>query len=401
MLICVQEMRGGTPSCRAMVWAFFRIGLTAYGGPAIVAQIRQMAVLKKKWLTEEEFQESLAFCQTLPGPIAVQTAAHIGWRLYGGLGAALVEVFYILPTFLLMLGLSAAYFRYEQLPLVGAVFKGLGAVVVGIVADSILSMTPSAIKDWRGLLIACAAAAGFFGHVNVLIVLSGAAVVGLLLTRAPAESADAKAPPERELPGSPLRWKATALLIGFALLFAAFVIFSRFASPVFPTLGAVMAKINLLSFGGGYTAIALMYDQVVTAHSWLSAKEFIDGLALGQITPGPVTITATFIGYRLGGVIGAVFATLCVYIPSALLLVLLAPQFARIRRFSAVQRAVRGLLAAFIAMLFFVLWQVASASLQDLATVAMALISLGALRFKVDPVWVILGAVAFSVLFLI
>lgn len=387
-------------SRRAMVWAFFRVGLTAYGGPAIVAQIRQMAVLKKKWLTEDEFQESLAFCQTLPGPIAVQTAAHIGWRLYGGLGAALVEIFYILPTFILMLGLSAAYFRYEHLPLVGAIFHGLGAVVAGIVADSILSMTPSALKDWRGVVIACAAAAGFFSHVNVLLVLSGAAVVGLVLTPAPPVSKNAKNSREQRLLGPPFRWKATAFLIFLALLFAAFVALSRFASPVYPALGAVMAKINLLSFGGGYTAIALMYDQVVTSHAWLSAKEFIDGLALGQITPGPVTITATFIGYRLGGLVGALFATLCVYIPSALLLVLLAPQFARIRGFTAVQRAVRGLLAAFIAMLFFVLWQVGSASLQDFTTVAMALIAFALLRFKVDPVWIILAAVAFSGVFL-
>ncbi|MDD5565230.1 MAG: chromate efflux transporter, partial [Thermoanaerobaculaceae bacterium] len=383
-----------------MVWAFFRIGLTAYGGPAIVAQIRRMAVLKKRWLSEEEFQESLAFCQTLPGPIAVQTAAHIGWRMYGGLGAALVEVFYILPTFVLMLGLSAAYFRFEHLSLVGAVFKGLGAVVVGIVADSILSMTPSALKDWRGVLIAAAAAAGFFGHVNVLIVLAGAAVAGFLLApRAPAP-ATPDAPRDSGRRGSPPGWKTTATLVSLALAFVAFVALSRFASPIYPALGAVMAKINLLSFGGGYTAIALMYNQVVTAHPWLTAKEFIDGVALGQITPGPVTITATFIGYRLGGLVGAVFATLCVYIPSALLLVLLAPQFARVRSLTAVQRAVRGLLAAFIAMLLFVLRQVATASLHDFATLTIALAAFAALRLKVDPVWIILAAVVFSGMFL-
>jgi chromate transporter len=396
MTIEPEQGRNKPVTRREMVWAFFRIGLTAYGGPAIVAQIRRMTVLRKKWLSEEEFQESLAFCQTLPGPIAVQTAAHIGWRLYGGLGAALVEVFYILPTFVLMLGLSAAYFRFEHLSLVGAIFRGLGAVVVGIVADSILSMAPSALKDWRGVLIAGASAAGFFGHVNVLIVLAGAAAAGFLLAPRERELNRPNAPGDRGLQGSPVRWRTTALLLLLALTFAAFVALSRFASPIYPALGTAMAKINLLSFGGGYTAIALMYGQVVTSHSWLTAREFIDGLALGQITPGPVTITATFIGYRLGGLVGAVFATLCVYVPSALLLVLLAPQFARIRRFTAVQRAVRGLLAAFIAMLFFVLWQVASASLHNLVTVTIALVAMAALRLKVDPVWIILAAVVFS-----
>jgi chromate transporter len=383
-----------------MAGSFFRLGLTAYGGPAIVAQIRQMAVLKKKWLTEEEFHESLAFCQTLPGPIAVQTAAHVGWRLHGVLGAVLAETFYILPTFLLMLGLSAVYFRYEQVPLVGAMFKGLGAVVVGIVADSILSMTPSALKDWRGLAIAGAAAAGFFARLNVLLVLAGAAAAGLLL--GPGRGAGQTSSPAKDesIAGPPFRWRTTALLLASAVLFAAFVALSRFAAPVYPALGAVMAKINLLSFGGGYTSIALMYQQVVATHAWLTAKEFIDGLALGQITPGPVTITATFIGYRLGGLAGAVFATLCIYVPSALLLLLLAPQFARVRTLTAVQRAVRGLLAAFISMLFFVLWQVASASLQDPATVAMALLAFAGLRAKVDPAWIILAAVVLSAAFL-
>lgn len=388
------------PSRRAMAGAFFRLGLTAYGGPAIVAQIRQMAVLKKQWLTEEEFQESLAFCQTLPGPIAVQTAAHIGWRQHGVLGAVLAEVFYILPTFLLMLGLSAVYFRFEQVPLVGAMFKGLGAVVVGIVADSILSMTPSALKDWRGLLIAAAAAAGFFARLNVVLVLAGAAAAGLLLAPARGGAAPPARAQNERLAGPPFRWRTTALLLASAALFAAFVGFSGFAAPVYPALGTAMAKINLLSFGGGYTSIALMYHQVVTTHAWLNAKEFIDGLALGQITPGPVTITATFIGYRLGGLAGALFATLCIYVPSALLLLLLAPQFARVRALAAVQRAVKGLLAAFIAMLFFVLWQVASASLQDATTVVMALLALAGLRARVDPAWIILSALAFSAAFL-
>ncbi len=387
-------------SRRRMAWTFFLIGLTSYGGPAIVAQIRRMIVLKRRWVTEEEFQETLAFCQTLPGPIAVQTAAHIGWRLYGGLGAALAEVFYILPTFAFMLGLSAAYFRFEHLPLVGAVFTGLGAVVVGIVADSIVSMAQSSLKDWRGLLICCAAAAGFFSHVNILIVLAGAAAAGILL----APKGSGASGPEEASAKTGNR-KSAGLKSGLALAAAAagflvLILLSRFVSPHFSDLGAVMAKINLLSFGGGYTAIALMYHQVVISHAWVGAKEFIDGLALSQITPGPVSIAATFIGYRVAGLSGALFATLCMYVPSALLLVFLAPHFAKIRRHAFVQRMVRGLLAAFIAMLFLVLWKVAAASLGGIGTLVMAVLAFAALRLRIDPAWVILAAVVVSVVFL-
>lgn len=374
---------------------FFTIGLTAWGGPAIVAQIRQAVVLKKKWITEEDFRESLAFCQTLPGPIAVQTAAHIGWRFHGGWGAFLVETSYVLPCFLLMMGLSWAYFRFGELVWVASLFKGLGAAVVGIVAESILAMGQAALRDRRGVLLSVMAAAGFFGGWGALPVLLGSALAGLLLFgwgpsagTAPAPGASGPAPPFR--PGGLV---AAGLV---AALFAACVALSGWWSPALPSLGWAMVKVNALSFGGGYTSIALMYHEVVTTHTWLSAKEFIDGLALGQVTPGPVSITATFIGYRVAGVPGGLFATVCVWLPSGLLLVVLAPHFDRIRKLRAVQCMVRGLLAAFIAMLFLVLWQVATASITDPATASMSLVALVLLRMKVSPAWVVLGAMGVS-----
>lgn len=378
--------------CRTFFW----IGLTSYGGPAIVAQIRRVTVFKKAWLSEAEFEESLAFCQTLPGPIAVQTAAHIGWRLHRGLGAFLTLFFYDLPAFLLMLALSAAYFRYGQLPAVKAIFVGLGAVVVGIVADSILSMARPALKDWRGVLILFGAAAGFFTKQPALLVLLCSALVGLPLTW----SVQAK-PPAVKIGGSTkTRAKTLAWVLILAALFSGAVVASGMLSEELPSLGAAMVKVNLLAFGGGYTAIALMYQQAVTARGWLTPKEFVDGLALGQVTPGPVIMTATFIGYRVAGLWGSLIATFCVYWPSALLLVLLAPEFEWLRRIRAISAMVRGLLAAFVAMLFFVLWQVANASLTDLVTLLFAGAALGLLRLKVAPAWIILAALVLSALFL-
>ena len=160
---------------RALARTFFWIGLTSYGGPAIVAQIRKVTVQKKLWLTDDEFSESLAFCQTLPGPIAVQTGAHVAWLLRGALGALVATVAYVLPAFLLMLGLSALYFRTGQLPAVQTILQGLRAVVVAIVADSILSMAQPSLKDWRGVLLAGVAAAALLGGVSAILVLLGAA----------------------------------------------------------------------------------------------------------------------------------------------------------------------------------------------------------------------------------
>jgi chromate transporter len=383
-----------------MAKTFFRVGATSYGGPAIVAQIREVTVLQKAWLTEDEFRESLAFAQMLPGPIAVATAAHVGWRLHRGVGTFLAMVSYISPAFLLMLGLSAAYFHYERMPAVTTAFRGLGAAVVAIVIQSVLSMAQPALRNWQGLVIAAAAAAGFFAGADSLLVLLAAAIAGVLVGLAwpGAETPVAEPPPRTNGTGSYRRTllATTAVALTFVVALSA----SRLASPRFPSLGVTMAKINLVAFGGGYTALALMYHDVVRnpATAWLTPKEFIDGLALGQITPGPVSITATFIGYRVGGILGATFATVCIFLPSSLLLVLLAPHFARLRGLRTVQDAVGGLLAAFIAMLLHVLAEVAKSAFLGSWDIALAVAAIAALRLRVNVVWVVLAAIGLSLL---
>jgi chromate transporter len=381
-----------------------QIGATSWGGPAIVAQIREAVVLREGWLSEAEFRETLAFAQMLPGPVATQTAAHVGWRLHGGRGVLAVMLAYNSPAFLLMLVLSAAYFRFQGLPAVAVAMRGLGAAVVAIVAQSILSMTRTALPNWRAVALAAAAAAALFARADTLLVLFGAAVAGILVgllapVARPAQRGD-PAPPSasKEHRGSYRRTVVAAAAV--ALAFVVGVSASRLASPRFPALGATMAKINLVAFGGGYTAIALMYDEVVRnpATSWLTPKEFIDGLALGQITPGPVIVTATFIGYRVGRLPGALLATVCVFLPSSLLLVLLAPHFARFRHLTVVQDAVSGLLAGFIALLLHVLADVARSALHSPGDVVLAAAAMAALRLRASPVWVVAGAMVWSLL---
>lgn len=380
---------------------FLRIGATSYGGPAIVAQIREVTVLQKHWLTEDEFRESLAFAQTLPGPIAVATAAHIGWRLHGGFGTFVAMVSYISPAFLLMLGLSAGYFHFEGMPSVTTAFRGLGAAVVAIVVQSIVSMAQPALRNWQGLAIAAAAAVGFFGGADSLLVLLAAAIAGVLVGLVwPGAQEPTTDPPLQRTNGAGAYRRTVLATTAVALAFVVALSASRLVSPRFPSLGVTMAKINLVAFGGGYTAIALMFHDVVynPATAWLTSKEFIDGLALGQITPGPVSITATFIGYRVGGVLGATFATVCIFLPSSLLLVLLAPHFARLRGVRTVQAAVGGLLAAFIAMLLHVLAEVAKSAFVGPWDVALAVAAIVALWLRVNVVWVVLAAIALSLL---
>ncbi len=393
-----------TPTRMEMAATFFRIGATSYGGPAIVAQIREQTVLRRAWLSEDQFRETLAFAQLLPGPIATQTAAHIGWRLHGGQGVVLAMLAYNSPAFLLMLALSALYFRFEGLPMVTTAFRGLGAAVVAIIVQAILAMVGTALRDWRGVTLAAAAATGFFTNADTILVLLVAALAGIVAGLA---SPSVPAPAEGEIEPAPTpgstRGRYRRTLLGttvVALVFATAVVASRVISPRLPLLGATMAKINVVAFGGGYTAIAMMFQDVVhdPPRAWLTAKEFVDGLALGQITPGPVIITATFIGYRVGGFAGATLATVCVFGPSSLLLVLIAPHFARLRHLRAVRDAVGGLLAAFIALLLHVLAGVARTALVGPWDLALAAASLVALRLQVNAIWVVLGATATALL---
>lgn len=353
-----------------------------------MAQLRR-AILRKGWLSDEELQESLAFCQLLPGSLVTQLAAHVGWRLRRGPGAAVALTTYMLPAFLLMTALSAIYFRFGQVTAIATGLKGLRAATVGIVAWATFSLARIALKEWRALIIALAATAAFLLDANIVLVLLLAGGIGMVaLPRESLPTTGVMTRRDRAETRRALLWAGS-----ITMALAGLIVAARWWAPFYPALGAAFVKINLLAFGGGYTAAPLMYDAAVRQHAWVSAPEFVDGLTLGQVTPGPVIITATFIGYKLGGLAGALFSTLCVFLPSAVLLVVLAPEVQRLRRLRAVTRLIGGLLAAFIGMLLFVLWQVAGAGIVDLLTCAIALGSIVSLRLLPNPIWTVLGAI--------
>ena len=159
---------------------FLRLGATAYGGPAMMAPLRALCVGKRQWLTEQEFKEGMALCQVIPGATMVQMVAYVGYRLRHLPGALVAAVGFILPAFLLMTGLSAAYFEFGDLPLVRALFRGLGAIVVAIALNATLALTRTAIQGWQGLLLAALAFAALALRVNLVLVLLGAALLALV-----------------------------------------------------------------------------------------------------------------------------------------------------------------------------------------------------------------------------
>lgn len=381
---------GKRPPFTRFLLSLLKVGLTAYGGPAIVAQLRQELVKRRRWVTEEEFAESLAFAQLIPGPVVPATAAHVAQRLYGPLGAFFAVGAYAIPAFALMLGLSALYFRWGKLPAVSASFRVLAPVIVGIVGAATLQLAQPALRDFRGLLLAGALLPLFLVRINPVMVILLGALLGLVVFPHEKGTKSVSRVP-KETHRRALAWGSLAAALLLLLLGGLAILHPQLAIFAFK-----VAKISLLAFGGGYTAAALMFHAFVEAQPpLLPTKEFLDGLALGQLTPGPVIITSTFVGYKVARTFGAVVATLYTFLPPAVLVTVLAPHVARLRESLWFRRAVRGALAAFVALLLQVLAMVAAGALTEPWAGPVALVSFASLSAGVPVLaLVILGVIS-------
>lgn len=354
-----------SPSLGELVGTTLHLGAIGYGGPAILALMKQTLVGKKKWITEKDFMDALSLAQALPGATGVTVLGYVGFKLKKIWGGVLAPLGFIIPPTALMLLLSWAYFTYGQLPFVRSLFAGLGALVVGLLLNACLVLGKSVFPrigwgDWRGLLIT---AAGFTGvyvvHLNVLWVVLGAALLGLILFSSTARKKTA-ALPARTAALTPEHLPLTAYI---PVLLVAVVLAVGLAIPYTRTVMATFLGIGATAFGGGFGSIPLIQAQVVDAHGWLTTKQFLDGIALGQITPGPVFITATFIGYKVAGILGAIAATLAVFIPSVTAIILLADLHGRIQDHWATRSIIKGLQAGFIGLILSVTLQFAGKSL--------------------------------------
>lgn len=381
-----------SPSLASLFVSFLRLGMTAFGGPAMVAYIRRMAVEQKGWLDSESFRDGVALCQVIPGATAMQASAYVGLRKRGVMGAAASFVGFGLPAFLLMMVLSALYVRTHALPPVASGFNGLRAIVVAIIAHATFSFGRSSLKNWKDGIIAIVAAAMFGFRVNPILVILLAALMGSLLNNRqfetpPAVSSASK--PHSTMPVSALLLVSAA---GFILLF--FIDHSLFG------LAALMSRIDLFAFGGGFASIPLMFHEVVEVRNWMDETSFLDGIVIGQITPGPIVITATFVGYLLRGPIGGLIATISVFLPSFLVLVTSVPYFDRLRRSSYFNKAVGGSLCSFVGLLLTVTIRFGWNVQWDSRRILLASAALTALVLDVDILWVVFAGTAISVLIL-
>jgi chromate transporter len=317
--------------------------LTAFGGPAMIAEIRKMAVWEKEWLSEASFRDGTGLCQIVPGATAMQASAYVGLRSRGIGGAAAAFIGYGLPACLFMLILSVLYARTHTMPAIVSVFNGLQALVVAIVAHAAFTFGKTWLKEWKGWLIAFAAAVmfGLGSHPIFVILISG--LYGLGLYHRHTFPAAATAGGRNAYSLKPLAWILLFAVLTFILLFL-------FRRDLF-ALAFLMTKVDLFAFGGGFSSVPLMFNEVVHVHAWMDSLTFLDGIALGQITPGPIVITATFIGYLRYGLIGGVIATVAIFLPSFVIISGMVPYYDRLRSSPWFSRALQGILYSFVGLL--------------------------------------------------
>jgi chromate transporter len=383
------------PSASRLFLAFLRLGLTAFGGPAMVAYIGRLAVEKKQWLTKESFEAGVALCQSIPGATAMQTAAYVGLRAGGPRGALAAFVGFGLPAFVLMVVLAAVYHQTRDLAPALAAFHGLHVVVVALIANAAFNFGLSSLRNWRDALLATGAAAFLVLHGNPIIAIVGAAVLGLLLYRGGASPESEWRAEAADGPRRSLRFAA-----GLVACVAAGVATLFFLDRMLFTLALLMLKIDLFAFGGGFASVPLMLHEVVDARGWLDSQTFMDGIALGQVTPGPIVITATFVGYQVAGLAGAVVGTLSIFTPSFLMVLATVPYFDRLQRSRLFRRALRGVLVSFVGLLAAVTVNFALAVSWSIPAAILAAAALVALRLKVDILWVVLAVAISSILIL-
>lgn len=370
--------------------AYFQVGLTAFG-MAILQKLKTL-IMTRHWLSEDEMNDGLAMVQLYPGPIMVDFTAYVGYVLRGIPGAILATAGFILPSFFMMLVLSAFYFSAAgSLPWVQPLFLGLEALVVGVVLNVTLDMGSQAVKGRVQAAIVLFSFAALLFKLDAILVVFVALALGAVLIRPASNMAKPvkQVKLENSSPISKRRWIGigAVVVVILSVVTLAWSLHSDIGN-----LGLSLFKIGSVAFGSGMTIMPLIQKEVVDLHHWLSMNQFAIGISLGQITPGPFLITATFVGYKIGGVWGAILATFAIFSPTFAMTLIFTQVFTRIRNLQVIRGALAGVLAAFVGMLIVVVLQLGGVALTTPATFVLAGAAFLAVRYyKIDIFWVFVG----------
>jgi chromate transporter len=358
---------------------FLRLGAFGFGGPvALVARMRHDLVDTRAWIADEDFRDGLALAQLAPGPLAAQLAMYLGWLADGVFGATLVGIAFVLPSLLIVLALAAGYARAGGLPIIGALFYGVGAAVIAVLARAGFRLARSTIARDRLLWAVTgvnAAATIWLRRESVLLVLVSGLVV--LAVRATARTAPARM-------ASIGAVSALSQLPGIAL-----------GASTLPALFVFFATAGLVVFGSGLAIVPFLHGGVVVERHWLTEQQFLDAVAVSLLTPGPVVITVAFIGYLVAGMAGGIVAAAGVFLPAYLVVLLLAPRFGAIRADGRARTFASGVTAAAVGALLGAVAVMGTRTLVDVPTAMIAVAALVWLLVRPRvPEPLVLGAAA-------
>jgi chromate transporter len=373
---------------REVVSGFLKIGAMSYGGPAIMGLMQTEFQEKRGWLSKEQFLEGLAIVTLLPGAGATQLGIFLGYVRAGWWSGLLAGLCFVLPAFFIMLLLTLAYTEYAALPYARDVFYGLAPVVVGIFVVAVYRLGSTAIGDSKQALLAVGAAMlAVFSPFGIAATLLLAGCLGVAIyhrRRAGLMAAIAV-----------IAIYGLARLVGGSIEPAALVL-DQSGIVGIGDIALFFFGVGAFSFGGGLSLLAFMQEQVVNQMQWLTAREFLDGLALGQLTPGPILMVAAFVGYKLAGIAGALAAAAAIFLPSFLLMLALLPWVARIKQWQWMRAALKGVVPAVIGVLAIALGGMLPAAATDVFTALIVIVTvLVLLVWRVGPLPPMLaGAVA-------
>lgn len=311
----------------------------------------------------------------IQGPIMVDFTAYVGYRLRGVAGAIMATTGFILPSFILMVALSAFYFAAASLSWIHLLFAGLEAMVIGVIFNVTVDMGSRALKGKVEATIAVIAFGALLLRMNAVLLVVSALVLGALFIR---PVANKSALPHSDTSTPAMRWLWISVVSASVI---AVVLFSLMLKSDVGSLALSLFKIGSVAFGNGSTIIPLIQSDVVDGHHWLTMNQFVDGIALGQITPGPFLITAAFIGYKMGGIFGATLATFAIFAPSFAMTLIFSEIFVRVRNLTAVRGALAGVIASFVGMLAFVILQLSEVTLKNPAAFVFAASAFVAVRW--------------------
>ena len=369
--------RKGSASLREVATLFLKLGVISFGGPAShIALMREEAVRRRNWVSDEQFLDLLGASNLIPGPTATELAIYLGYVRSGWRGLILGGSLFVLPAMLMTLGLAWAYVRYGSLPQALWILGGIKPVIIAIIVTALWGLAKSAVKDSLLGAIGLAGLALYLLGFNPILLLFGGGGVALLARQVP-------------------RWPTAGKALALVALGAPSLAVQTAGTPAPYGLGALFLnflKIGSVVYGSGYVLLAFLRTDFVDRLHWLTDQQLIDAVAVGQFTPGPVFTTATFIGYLVGGAPGAVVATVGIFLPSFVFVAAAYPLIGWLRRSAWAGTLLDGVNVAALGLMAAVSWELGRATIIDAFSATLAVVTLAVLlRFKINSAWLVVG----------